>query len=206
MLKGLCKAYPDISLDKDNIMMISPDEGAMSRSMYYASVMGVELGMFYKRRNYSIVIDGKNPIEAHEYLGRDIKDKDVIIVDDMISSGESMLDVCKQLKAKGAHRIFIFATFALFCNGLDIFDQAYKDGLFTKLFATNLTYHPTELLEREWYYNVSMCKYVSLIIDTINRDETISSLLNPVVKIHALLDRQKAAALENAGAQLKIGE
>lgn len=206
MLKGLCKAFPDISLDKDNIMMISPDEGAMSRSMYYASVMGVELGMFYKRRNYSVVVDGKNPIEAHEYLGKNIRDKDVIVVDDMISSGESILDVCTQLKEKGAHRIFIFATFALFCNGLEIFDQAYKDGLFTKLFATNLTYHPTELLEREWYYNVSMCKYVSLIIDTINRDETISSLLNPVVKIHALLDRQKAAATENAGAQLKIGE
>lgn len=206
MLKGLCKAYPDISLDKENLMVISPDEGAMSRSMYYASVMGIELGMFYKRRNYSIIVDGKNPIEAHEYLGRDIKDKDVIVVDDMISSGESMLDVCKQLKSKGARRIFVFATFSLFCNGLELFDKAYEDGLFTKVFSTNLTYHTPELLSREWYYNVNMCKYVSLLIDTLNRDETISALLSPVQKIHALLERQAAAVAEKAGIQLKIGE
>ena len=188
MLKALVKNVPDVKLDKDSLMVVSPDEGAIGRSMYIASVLGIELGMFYKRRNYSIIIDGKNPIEAHEYLGKDLTGKDAIVVDDMISSGESMIDVAQQLKQRGAKRVFVFSTFALFCNGLEKFDQAYKDGIFDKIFATNLTYHTPEILSREWYCDVNMCKYVSYIIDTINNDASISDLLNPVKKIHTLLD------------------
>lgn len=188
MLKALVRNVPDVKLDKDNLMVVSPDEGAIGRSMYIASVVGIELGMFYKRRNYSIIVDGKNPIEAHEYLGKDLAGKDVIVVDDMISSGDSMIDVAQQLKQRGAKRVFVFSTFALFCNGLEKFDQAYKDGIFDKIFATNLTYHTQEILSREWYCDVNMCKYVSYIIDTINKDASISDLLNPVKKIHALLD------------------
>ena len=189
MLKALMNNVPDIKIDKDNLMVVSPDEGAIGRSMYIASVCGIELGMFYKRRNYSIIVDGKNPIEAHEYLGKDLHGKDVIVVDDMISSGDSMIDVSLQLKQRGAKRVFVFSTFALFCNGLDKFDKAYKDGIFDKIFATNLTYHPEEVLSREWYCNVNMSKYVSYIIDTLNKDSSISDLLNPVKKIHALLDK-----------------
>ncbi len=190
MLKALVKEYPDISLAHDQIMIISPDEGGMSRCMYYSSVMGVDIGMFYKRRNYAVIINGKNPIEAHEYLGKDIRGKDVIVVDDMISSGESMIDVSRQLKEKGARRIFHFVTFGLFCNGLEQFDQAYEEGIINKVFTTNLVYCPPELLERPWYKQVNMCKYVSYIIDTLNHDESISTLLNPVKRIHTLLDNQ----------------
>ncbi len=201
MLKALIRAYPDISLSHDQITIISPDEGAMSRCMYFSSVMGVDIGMFYKRRNYAVIINGKNPIEAHEYLGKDIKGKDVIVVDDMISSGESILDVSAQLKAKGARRIFLFVTFGLFCNGLEIFDKAYEQGLIDKVFTTNLVYQPTELREREWYQEVNMCKYVSYIIDTLNHDESISTLLDPVQRIHTLLDAQtkKVAANKTEG-------
>ncbi len=190
MLKALVRDYPDISLSHDQITIISPDEGAMSRCMYYSSVMGVDIGMFYKRRNYAVIINGKNPIEAHEYLGRSIKGKDVIVVDDMISSGESILDVSMQLKEKGARRIFLFITFGLFCNGLEIFDEAFEKGIIDKVFTTNLVYCPPELLARPWYHQVNMCKYVSYIIDTLNHDESISTLLNPVTRIHNLLDRQ----------------
>ncbi len=189
MLKALVRNVPDVKLDKENLMVVSPDEGAIGRSMYIASVLGIELGMFYKRRNYSIIIDGKNPIEAHEYLGNDLTGKDVIVVDDMISSGDSMIDVAEQLKGRGAKRVFVFATFALFCNGLEKFDKAYDEGIFDKIFATNLTYHTKEILSREWYCDVNMSKYVSYLIDTINNDASISTLLNPVQKIHALLDK-----------------
>lgn len=188
MIKALVNTVKDISLDHDDIMIISPDEGAMSRCMYYSSVLGLDLGMFYKRRNYSVVVDGKNPIEAHEYLGKDIKGKDVIVVDDMISSGDSIIDVSIQLKEKGAKRIFLFTTFGLFCNGLDIFDKAYEDGIFDRIFTTNLIYRPKELLTREWYTEVNMCKYVAYIIDTLNYDATISNLLNPVERIQKVLD------------------
>lgn len=204
MLKALCKKYPDISLTKEDIMVISPDEGAMSRSMYYASVMGIELGMFYKRRNYSVIVNGKNPIEAHEYLGKDIKDKDVIVVDDMLSSGESVLDVCLQLKEKGAKRIFLFLTFALFSNGYDAIEKAYNEGLFTQIFSTNLVYAPDELLEKEWFTQVNMCKYVAYLIDTLNHDESISTLLNPVKRIHTLLDKQSARVAELKDTQLPL--
>lgn len=188
MLKALLKNVSNIKPDKDNLMVVSPDEGAIGRSMYIASVLGIELGMFYKRRNYSVIIDGKNPIEAHEYLGKDLHGKDVIVVDDMISSGDSMIDVALQLKERGAKRVFVFATFALFCNGLDKFDKAYADGIFDKIFSTNLTYHTPEILSREWYCDVNMSKYVSYIIDTLNKEASISDLLNPVKKIHTLMD------------------
>ena len=200
MLKALMRTVPDVKLDKDSLMVVSPDEGAIGRSMYIASVLGIELGMFYKRRNYSIIVDGKNPIEAHEYLGKDLTGKDVIVVDDMISSGDSMIDVAQQLKQRGAKRVFVFATFALFCNGLENFDKAYKEGIFDKIYATNLTYHTNEILSKEWYCDVNMCKYVSYIIDTINKDASISDLLNPVQKIHALVDKY------NAGQNAQIDE
>lgn len=192
MLKSLISAVPDVRFDKDNIMFISPDEGAMGRSMYYASVLGVELGMFYKRRNYSVVVDGKNPIEAHEYLGRSVEGKDVIVVDDMISSGDSILDVSAQLKEKGARRVFLFTTFGLFVSGPEVFDRAYEKGLFDKCFTTNLTYTDPEILGREWHESVNMCKYVAYIIDTLNHDASISELLNPVQRIHNLMDRHNA--------------
>lgn len=189
MIKALLRLYPNIQIDPDKTMIISPDEGGMSKCMYYSSVMGIDLGMFYKRRDYSVIINGKNPIVAHEYLGRDVKDKDVIIIDDMISSGDSVIDVAQQLKSKGARRIFVFATFGLFCNGLDNMDKAYKEGVITKIFTTNLVYRMTELLSREWYQEVNLCKYVAYIIDTLNHDRTISHLLDQSKKIHNLLDQ-----------------
>ncbi len=183
MIKALLKNVPDIKLDRDHTMIVSPDEGGMGRCIYYSSVLGLELGMFYKRRNYSIVVDGRNPIEAHEFLGNDIKGKDLILVDDMISSGESMLDIAAKLKENGAGRIFIFSTFGLFVDGLDKFDEYYKDGLIDKVFTTNLIYQSPELLSREWYCSVNMAKYIALLVDTLNNDNSISGLLNPVDRI-----------------------
>ncbi len=191
MIKALVRAVPDVRIDKESLMMISPDEGAMGRSMYFSSVLGLEIGMFYKRRNYSIVVNGRNPIEAHEYLGKDLHGMDVIVVDDMISSGESMLDVALQLKEKGAKRIFAFSTFGLFTSGPEKFDKAYKEGIIDRVFTTNLTYTSPEILEREWHVSVNMCKYVAYIIDTLNHDDTLSELLNPVKRIHALVDKHK---------------
>ena len=191
MIKALVRNVPDISLDKEDLMIISPDEGAMQRCMFFSSVLGVDIGMFYKRRNYSVVVNGRNPIEAHEYLGKDLTDKDVIIVDDMISSGDSLLDVALQLKERGAKRIFAFTTFGLFTDGFDKFDKAYADGIINRIFCTNLVYRQPELLTREWFVEVNMCKYVSYIIDTLNHDATISELLNPVKRIHSLMDKHK---------------
>ena len=191
MLKALLRIYPDINIDPDKTMIISPDEGGMAKCMYYSSVMGIDLGMFYKRRDYSVIINGKNPVVAHEYLGRDVKDKDVIIIDDMISSGDSVIDVAQQLKSKGAKRIFVFSTFGLFCNGLENMDKAYKEGIISKIFTTNLVYRTPELLSREWYQEVNLCKYVAYIIDTLNHDRTISHLLDQSKKIHTLLDTYK---------------
>ncbi len=196
MLKALTRAVPDISYDKDSTIVISPDEGGMHRCMYYSSVLGLDLGMYYKRRNYSVVINGKNPIEAHEYLGNSVEGKDVMIVDDMISSGESVLDIAAKLKAQGARRIFIFTAFGLFCNGLDAFDKAYAKGEITKVFTTNLVYRMPELKTKEWYCEVDMSKYISILIDTINHDETISQLLSPVNRIKALMERHKAELKE----------
>ncbi len=200
MIKALVRNVPDVVIDKDELMIISPDEGAMGRCMYFSSVLGLDIGMFYKRRNYAVVVNGRNPIEAHEYLGRDLTGKDVIIVDDMIASGESLLDVALQLKERGAKRIFAFATFGLFTSGLEKFDKAYADGIFARVFTTNLVYRRPELASREWYVEVNMCKYVSYIVDTLNRDHTLSELLNPVKRIHNLVDKHKS----EQSAQVKI--
>ena len=200
MLKALIRNVPDITIGKDNLMFISPDEGAMGRSVYYSSVLGVELGMFYKRRNYSVVVNGKNPIEAHEYLGKDLTGKDAIIVDDMIASGESLFEVAYQLKEKGARRIYNFATFGLFTEGLAKFDKAYEEGLINKIFTTNLIYRNPGLASRDWYAEVNMCKYVAYIIDTLNHDHSISGLLNPVQRIHNLVEKHKA----DQGGQIKM--
>jgi len=183
---------PDLHLDKEHLMIISPDEGGMGRCMYYSSVLGVDLGMFYKRRDYSVIVNGKNPIVAHEFLGDSVEGKDLIIVDDMISSGESVLDICAKLKAKGANRIFICTTFGLFCNGLDKFDEAFSNGILTKVFTTNLNYQTPDLLAREWYCSVDMSKYIALIIDTLNHDQSINELLNPVHRINSLLERVRS--------------
>jgi ribose-phosphate pyrophosphokinase len=192
MIKAMLNKYDDLKIDPDNLMIISPDEGGMGKCMYYSSVMGIDLGMFYKRRDYSVLVDGKNPIVAHEYLGRDVSGKDVIIVDDMISSGESIIDVAQQLKGKGANRIFVFATFGLFCNGYDKLDDAYNNGIITQIFTTNLVYRTPELLERKWYTEVNMCKYVSYMIDTLNHDRTISHLLDHSKRIHDRLAKYNA--------------
>lgn len=193
MIKALTRTVPDISFDKDDTIIISPDEGGMNRCMYYSSVLKIDLGMFYKRRNYSVVVNGKNPIEAHVYLGRDVKGKDIIIVDDMISSGESVLDIAKNLKEQGAKRIFVFTAFGLFCNGLENFDEAYKNGYINKIFTTNLIYRMPGLLERDWYCEVDMSKYISLLINTINHDESISQLLSPVARIKKHLEKFESA-------------
>lgn len=185
MIKALAKSVDnDIKLDAAHTMMISPDEGGMGRCLYYSHVLGLELGMFYKRRDYSKVVNGSNPILAHEFLGSNIEGKDVIVVDDMISSGSSMLDVCRQLKALKAKRIFVFSSFGLFTSGLDIFDKAYEEGLFDSIFTTNLIYTPEALLERKWYNCVDMSKYCAFIIDTLNHDESVSKFLDPVEKIN----------------------
>lgn len=190
MIKALSKAAPDVQFNKMDTIVISPDEGGMSRCMYYSSVLQLDLGMFYKRRDYSRIENGKNPIVAHEYLGREVEGKDVIIVDDMISSGESIIDVATKLKNKGAKRIFVFSSFGLFVNGLEVFDKAYEEGIFDKIFTTNLIYRDPGLESRDWHYEVDMSKYVSLLIDTLNHDETISHLLNPVTKIQNLIAKK----------------
>lgn len=187
MIKAMCKNISDLKLDNDHMMVVSPDEGGMSRCIYFSSVLGLELGMFYKRRDYSVIIDGRNPIIAHEFLGDNVEGKDVIIIDDMISSGDSMIEVATKLKELKANRIYICASFGLFCNGLDSFDKAYKDGLISKVFTTNLIYSTPELLSREWYVSVDMSKYCSYIIDTLNHDESISHLLDPKDRINNIL-------------------
>ncbi len=192
MIKALLKSVPDIQLDREHTMIVSPDEGGMGRCIYYSSVLGLELGMFYKRRNYSVIVNGKNPIEAHEFLGADIKGKDLILVDDMISSGESMLDISAKLKERGAKRIFVFSTFGLFVDGLEKFDEYYANGLIDKVFTTNLIYQTPELLSREWYCSVEMSKYIALLIDTLNYDNSISRLLDPVDRIHKAVELYKS--------------
>lgn len=188
MIKALLRTIPDIQLDKEHTMIVSPDEGGMSRCIYYSSVLGLDLGMFYKRRNYSIVVNGKNPIEAHEFLGADVKGKDLILVDDMIASGESMLDIAEKLKERGAKRIFIFSTFGLFVEGYDKFDEYHKNGYIDKIFTTNLIYNEEELLSKPWYCNVNMSKYIALLIDTLNLDNSISKLLDPADRIKKVVE------------------
>ncbi len=189
MIKAFINTVDDIDLN--NLAIVSPDEGGMGRAMYYSSVLKLDLGMFYKRRNYSVIINGRNPIEAHEYLGKSVEGKDVIIVDDMISSGDSVIEVAEKLKERGAKRIFTFATFGLFCNGLENMDKAYEKGIITKIFTTNLNYRSDEVRNRPWYGEVDMTKFVSLIIDTLNYDESLSGLLSPAAKINAFVDHAK---------------
>ena len=188
-IKALLKNVPDIQIDADHLMVISPDEGAMGRAVYYANVLGIDIGMFYKRRDYSKIIDGRNPIIAHEFLGSDLEGKDVIIIDDMISSGESMIDVATELKRRKANRIFVAATFGLFTNGMEKFDEAVEQGLIYRILTTNLVYQPDEVLSRDYYINVDMSKYVALLIDTLNHDQSISELLNPAERIQNILEK-----------------
>ena len=187
MIKALVKNVPDLKIDNDHLMIISPDEGGMGRCIYYSTVLGVDLGMFYKRRDYSVVVDGRNPIIAHEFLGDNVEGKDVVIVDDMISSGESMIEVATKLKELKARRIFVCTCFGLFCNGLEAFDKAYESGLINKVFTTNLIYRTPELKQREWYVEVDLSKYISYVIDTLNHDTSVSKLLDPKDRINNLL-------------------
>ena len=180
-------AEPGTKIDSDHLMVISPDEGGMSRAIYIANNLKVDMGMFYKRRDYSTIVNGKNPIVAHEFLGANVKGKDMIIVDDMISSGDSILEVAKLLKDRGARHIYMCATFGLFTYGMDSFDKAYKKGIFTKLVTTNLVYQKPELLERPYYISCDMSKYIALLIDTLNHDASISSLLDPVDRIQKVI-------------------
>ena len=187
MIKAMTKTIDDLHFDKDHLMGISPDEGGMGRCIYYSTVLEVELGMFYKRRDFTRIVNGRNPIIAHEFLGANVEGKDVIIVDDMISSGESMIEVATKLKGLKANRVFVCTSFGLFCNGLDDFDEAYEKGIIDKVFTTNLIYRTPELLSRKWYAEVDLSKYVSYIIDTLNHDLSVSGLLDPADRIENLL-------------------
>ena len=183
-IKNLLRNVDDIKLDADHLMVISPDEGAMGRVVYYANVLGINVGMFYKRRDFTTIVDGRNPIVAHEYLGDSVEGKDVLIIDDMISSGDSMCDVAKQLKKRKANRVFVASTFGLFTNGLERFDEAYEQGLIYRIMTTNSIYQSPELLQREWYINVDITKFTATFIDRLNHDASISDLLNPIEKIN----------------------
>ena len=186
-IKSLFNNVPDLQVDSDHMMIISPDEGAMGRAVYYSNVLGLDMGMFYKRRDYSKVVNGRNPIVAHEFLGSSVEGKDVFIVDDMISSGESMLDVAKELKQRKAKRVFVAATFGLFTNGLKQFDEYYEQGLISKVLTTNVIYQTPDLLSRPYYINVDLSKYIALMIDKLNYDHSISELLDPNAKIQNAL-------------------
>lgn len=191
-IKGLLQNVDDLQLDPEHMMVVSPDEGGMSRAIYIASVLGLDMGMFYKRRDYTKVVDGKNRIIAHQFLGSNVEGKDILIMDDMISSGDSMLDVARELKKRNANRIFLFSSFGLFTNGLEKFDKAYEEGAFTKVLTTNLIYQSPELLEREWYISCDMSKYIAYIIDTLNHDSSISDLLSPNERINNAVEAYKA--------------
>ena len=190
VLKALFRNVPDISLTRDHFMIVSPDEGAMNRNMYYASVLGVDLGMFYKRRDYSRIVNGRNPIVAHEYLGSSVEGKDVFIADDIISSGESMLDIAYALKKQNAGRIFAYATYAIFTNGLEQFDKAYKDGIISGVLGSNLTYRTPELRQREWFFEVDVSKYIAYFIAALNHDNSVSTIIDPHEKIEQLLKKR----------------
>ena len=187
MIKEMYRQIPDLSFTKGKFMVVSPDEGGIGRAMYYASILGVPLGTFYKRRDYTTVVNGRNPIIAHEFLGDSVEGMDILIVDDMISSGDSMLDIAKAMKERGARKVFCAATFGLFTEGIENFNKAYEAGIFDKVFATNLIYRRPELLEAPWFADVNMCKFVALLIDAINHDASLSNLINPTEKIKKLL-------------------
>lgn len=189
--KGLLKNFPDLQVDSEHMMIISPDEGGMRRAIYFANMLKLDVGMFYKRRDYTRVVDGRNPIIAHEFLGADVEGKDLVIIDDMISSGESVQEVAKELKKRKARRVFVCATFGLFTNGFARFDQYYEDGIIDGIFTTNLVYQSPDLLSRPYYHSIEMSKYVALIIDNLNHDSTISGLLTPTNRINNFLEKVK---------------
>lgn len=194
-IKNLLKNVSDLKIDSDHMMVISPDEGGMSRAIYMANVLGLDMGMFYKRRDYTRIVDGRNPIVAHEFLGSSVEGKDMIIIDDMISSGESVIEVATALKERRANKIFICTTFGLFTNGLDRFDKAYESGIIDRVLTTNLIYQTPELLSREWYINCDMSKYIAYLIDTLNHDASISELLNPNERIQNVVAKYKKGEL-----------
>lgn len=189
ILKALTKKYPGIQLDKEHFMVVSPDEGAMNRNIYYASVLEVDLGMFFKRRDYTTVVNGRNPIVSHEYIGTDVKGKDVFVADDIIATGDSVLHLCRDLKAQGAKRIFLAATYALFTEGTEKFQKAYEEGLFTAVLSTNLTFVRSELKDREWFIEADLSKYISYIITSINQNKSLSALLSSADRIKELLEK-----------------
>ncbi|HAL59216.1 MAG: ribose-phosphate pyrophosphokinase [Sarcina sp.] len=191
-IKGLLNAYKDLQIDSDHMLIISPDEGGMKRAVYFANVMGLDMGMFYKRRDYTKLVNGTNPIVAFEFLGSSVKGKDMVIIDDILSTGDSALEVAQALKKRGARRVFFFATFGLFTRGLEKFDDAYKNGTIDKVFTTNLTYQPKELLEKPWHYSCDMSKYIAYLIDTLNHDSSISKLIDPAERIFNVLERYNA--------------
>ena len=190
-IKGLLRHVKDLQIDSEHMMAISPDEGGTNRAIYLANVLGLDMGMFYKRRDYTRIVDGRNPIVAHEFLGSSVEGKDVIIIDDMISSGDSIIEVATELKRRKANRIFAAATFGLFTNGLEKFDKAYEDGLITGILTTNLIYQTPELLSRPYYISCDMSKYIALLIDTLNHDGSVSSLLNPSERIQHVLKKYR---------------
>ena len=191
-MKALLRAEPDLLVDKEHLMIVSPDEGAMHRAVYFSNVLGVDMGMFYKRRDYSVIVNGKNPIVAHEFLGTDINGKDVIVVDDMISSGGSMLDVARQIKERGAGRVFVCTTFGLFTDGFQQFDEYYAKGYIDRVITTNLTYLPPEALEKPYFLIADMSKFIALIIESLNHDLTIGAVMSPTEKLHVLLEKHRA--------------
>lgn len=190
MIKAFVNNEEGIKVDKENLMIVSPDAGGMKRCIYYSAVMGVELGMFYKRRDYTRIENGKNPVVSHQFLGEDVKGKDVILIDDMIASGETLIDAAKKLRERGANKVFMFAAFGLFNEGLARFDKAYEDGLISRVYTTNLIYRSPELKTRKWYKEVDMSKYIASLIDVLNSDKSISELLDPAKKIKALLEKK----------------
>ena len=194
-IKALLTNVRDIQVDSDHLMVISPDEGGMGRAVYLANVLGIDMGMFYKRRDYTKIVNGRNPIVAHEFLGSNVEGKDVLVIDDMISSGESIIDVARQLKSLHAKRIFLYSTFGLFTNGMERFDKAYEEGLFDRVFTTNLIYQSPELLSRPYYISCDMSKYIALLIDTLNHDASISDLLDPFERIHLFLEKYRNGRL-----------
>ena len=191
-IKYLLKNEKELEIDSDHMMVISPDEGGMSRAVFFSNVLGLDMGMFYKRRDYTRIVNGRNPIVAHEFLGSSVEGKDVLIIDEMISSGESMLDVAKELKSRKARKVFVCATFGLFTNGLQKFDEYYENGLIDRVLTTNLVYQTPELLSRPYYISVDMSKYIALIIDNLNHDASLSELLNPTGRINKLLAKYRA--------------
>ena len=199
IFKALLKRDKTLRIDKQHMMIVSPDEGAIDRNIFYASVLGLDMGLFYKRRDYTRIVNGRNPIVAHEYLGDNVEGKDVFVADDMISSGESIIDLAKELKKRKANRIFAGCTFALFTNGIQAFEDAYRNGFIDRVISTNLTYRKPELAQTEWFIEADMSKYISFIIATLNHDRSLSKLLNPYDRIHALLKRynneQRAAGM-----------